>query len=222
MNFFQWLFTKSHEDPKNRETATNNRLEAFCDGIFAISITLLILEIKIPEAETITSASELKKQLLHQWPSWSAFLLTFFILFVAWVNHHNMLHQINKTSNPFIYANGFLMLTVVVYPFTTGLLGRFLDTEFSRFPIVLYCTINFIHNLAWLAVVYAMLYPKDLSINLSHRKRLKRALGLTLFGCLYNLVITILTFRYPLVGMVAVIVPWILYAILGTRVPRFR
>ncbi len=125
----------------------NSRLETFCDGIYAIAITLLILEIKAPEIGNIHSAQELKHDLLLQWPSWFAFLLTFLTLFISWVNHLHMIALLNKTSNTFIYANGFLMLTVVVFPFSTMLLGRYINTEFSTLPVVLYCFNTFYMHL---------------------------------------------------------------------------
>jgi len=66
------------------ERVKNSRLEAFCDGIFAIAITLLILEIKVPELGEIGSAEHLAANLAAQWPSWFSFLLSFLTLLIAW------------------------------------------------------------------------------------------------------------------------------------------
>src|SRR5215831_707694 len=100
----------------------NSRLEAFCDGVFAIALTLLIIEIKIPAPEHINTTGDLWLALKHLLPSVYAFVLSFCIILITWVNHHAALRLVNKSSYPFIYANGFLLLTVVFMPFPTALL----------------------------------------------------------------------------------------------------
>ena len=95
------------------EANPNSRLEAFCDGVFAIALTLLIIDIKIPSTVEINSTTEFWLALKHITPSILAFVLSFIIILVTWVNHHNSLKLVNKSSASFIYANGFLLLTVV-------------------------------------------------------------------------------------------------------------
>ena len=70
------------------ESNTNSRLEAFCDGVFAIALTLLIIDIKIPSRENIYTTNDLWLSLTHLLPSIFAFLLSFIIVFITWVNHH--------------------------------------------------------------------------------------------------------------------------------------
>jgi len=95
------------------ETKSLTRLEAFSDGIFAIAITLLILEIKVPPIDSIHSVNDLVKALVHLWPSFFAFLYSFGGILVQWVVHHNTVTHMNRTSRPFLYTNGFLLLTIV-------------------------------------------------------------------------------------------------------------
>src|SRR5437588_3917895 len=102
------------------ESHANSRLETFCDGVFAIAITLLIIDIKIPPAEKIASANDLWLALGRIAPSIFTFLLSFFIILITWVNHHGAMKLIDKSSVPFIYANGFLLLTVAFLPFPTA------------------------------------------------------------------------------------------------------
>src|SRR4051812_30477109 len=99
------------------ETNSGSRLEAFCDGVFAIAITLLIIDIRIPSSEKINNTADLTQALKHIAPSIFAFILSFIIILITWVNHHNSLKLGNKISTLFIYANGFLLLTVVFMPF---------------------------------------------------------------------------------------------------------
>ena len=99
------------------ESSVNSRLEAFCDGVFAIAVTLLVIEIKAPSSESIHTTNDLWSSLQHLLPSIVAFLLSFVIIFITWVNHHAVLKLVHKSSSSFLYANGFLLLTVAVFPF---------------------------------------------------------------------------------------------------------
>src|SRR5271169_6526713 len=75
-----------------KETA---RIEAFSDGVFAIAITLLILEIKVPGP----AGGDLALQLLKQWPSYLAFVLSFFFIGIMWINHHRLFNHIKRADN---------------------------------------------------------------------------------------------------------------------------
>jgi hypothetical protein len=72
----------------------NARLETFCDGVFAIAITLLILEVKVPPLESIHSKAELWTSFARLWPSFFALLLSFTVILITWVGHHNLLKSI--------------------------------------------------------------------------------------------------------------------------------
>ena len=101
----------------------NTRLEAFCDGVFAIALTLLIIDIKIPSSEVIGTTREMWLALRHLTPSILAFVVSFAIILITWVNHHAAFKLVNKSSASFMYANGFLLLSVVFLPFPTALVG---------------------------------------------------------------------------------------------------
>ncbi len=132
-------------------SATNpsSRLEAFCDGVFAIALTLLIIDIKIPSTEKIDNTADLWKALGHIVPSIFAFVLSFIIILITWVNHHNALRLTNKVSNAFIYANAFLLLTVVFMPFPTSLLGEFILTDHAAPAVILYNATMAIQAIGW-------------------------------------------------------------------------
>ena len=100
------------------EANVNTRFEAFCDGVFAIAMTLLVIDIKIPSTVEINSTADLWREISHITPSIFAFLLSFAVILITWVNHHNGSKLLKKTSSSaFLYANGFLLLTVVFIPF---------------------------------------------------------------------------------------------------------
>jgi uncharacterized membrane protein len=104
------------------------RLEAFSDGVFAIAITLLALNLKIPPAES-TPPGTLLATLLDQWPVYLAFGTSFFTILVMWVNHHNLFTLIRKTDHSFLLINGFLLFWVTFVPLPTALVA-----EYRRHP----------------------------------------------------------------------------------------
>src|SRR5437773_1721904 len=95
------------------ETNLNTRIEAFSDGVFAIALTLLIIDIKLPANVAIHSNADFWLALNDIAPSIFAFILSFTIIYITWVNHHNSFKLVNKSSPSSIYANGLLLLTVV-------------------------------------------------------------------------------------------------------------
>ena len=142
----------------------NTRLEAFCDGVFAIALTLLIIDIKIPSTVEFSSSTELWLAIKHIMPSIFAFILSFFIIFITWVNHHNAFKMIDKSSVSFIYANGFLLLTVVFIPFPTSLVGEYILSDHSTPAVFLYTSIIAIQGIAWVLLSAASL-KNDLAKN---------------------------------------------------------
>jgi len=105
------------------------RLEAFSDGVFAIAITLLALELKIPHFEggDITAAAVLSG-LAHQWPSYFAFITSFFTVLIMWVHHHAIFRLVKRVDVTLLFANGFLLMLVTVVPFPTALVAEYLRT----------------------------------------------------------------------------------------------
>jgi len=127
----------------------NARLEALCDGVFAIAMTLLILDVRIPSVETIATSGQLWAAVRHLMPALAAFVLSFGIILITWVNHHATMKLVGGTSAPFMYANGFLLLTVVMLPFPTGMVGAFLWTDHAAPAVVLYDGVLALQAVGW-------------------------------------------------------------------------
>src|SRR6478735_10532914 len=144
------------------ESKSLARLEMFSDGVFAIAITLLILEIKVPPIDSIHSINDLVNALVHLWPSFFAFFYSFGGILIQWVVHHNTFEHLNKTSRPFLYTNGFLMLTIVFFPFPTALLAEYINTEYVMPAIVFYGIASVINSLAWRLFIRSIIKPKRL------------------------------------------------------------
>ena len=196
------------------ERIGNERLGAFCDAIFAIAITLLVLEIHVPEIDAIGPGAPLGSVLAAEWPSWFAVLLTFLTLFIAWTNHHHALAQLGRTSSAFIYANGLLMLSVVISPFAAGVLGKFLDTESAKTAIIFYCFANLFQNLGWVAVFHVAA-RSPLAKGPVQQQRIESNARVVTFTFAMNLAILALAFYLPIVALILVTGAWLFYLYAG-------
>jgi uncharacterized membrane protein len=130
-------------------TSETSRIEAFSDGVFAIAITLLILEIKIPTP----GSGRLSLQLMNQWPAYVSFLISFAFIGIMWINHHRLFTHIVRSDNTLLILNLVLLLGVVVVPFPTAVLAIHLGQPDQRTAVILYNAtyvfIAFFFNLLW-------------------------------------------------------------------------
>jgi uncharacterized membrane protein len=115
-------------------TAETSRVEAFSDGVFAIAITLLILDIKIPSPGN----GALYLQLIGQWPSYFSFLVSFTFIGIMWINHHRLFTHIARCDDVLLILNLLLLLGVVVVPFPTAVVATHLGQSDQRTALVLY------------------------------------------------------------------------------------
>jgi Predicted integral membrane protein len=102
-------------------TSTTARLEAFSDGVIAIAITLLILEVKIPKV----ADGKLGHALLDQWPSYAAYVLTFVFIGIMWINHHRIFEQIVRVDRGLMFINLMMRMGIAFLPFPTALLAEY-------------------------------------------------------------------------------------------------
>jgi TMEM175 potassium channel family protein len=116
----------------NTSTASASRLEAFSDGVFAIAITLLVLEIKVPHHDELHSAGGLWRALEHRWPSYFGYVLSFLVIGVMWINHHTLFEYIRRVNRPLLVANLLLLMGVAFLPFPTAVLAEHLADPSTR------------------------------------------------------------------------------------------
>jgi len=105
-----------------------NRLEAFSDGVIAIIITIMVLEMKVPHGEGIETLVPLT-------PVFLSYVLSFVYLGIYWNNHHHMLHACRKVTGSMLWANLHLLFWLSLIPFTTGWMG---ENHFAAAPSALY------------------------------------------------------------------------------------
>lgn len=127
-------------------TKETTRLEAFSDGVFAISITLLALEVRVPDAEGIA----LEDELLRLWPEYVAYILSFLTILVLWLNHHALLLWVHRMRGKVLVVNGLLLMLIALVPFAATLVGRFLATPDAAYAVAAYAGLFLLINLAFL------------------------------------------------------------------------
>src|SRR5690348_10458158 len=98
------------------------RLEAFSDGVMAIAITLLILDVRATDVPD----GELASVLVSTWPSYAAYALTFVVIGIMWVNHHYLFEQVGMVTRPLLFLNVFMLMAISFLPFPTSLLAEYL------------------------------------------------------------------------------------------------
>lgn len=142
------------------------RLEAFSDGVIAIIITIMVLELKVPHGEEFSSLKDLLPVLL-------SYMLSFIYLGIYWNNHHHLLHGAEKITGGVLWANLHLLFWLSLVPFTTSWMG---DTHFAEAPMSLYGVV-----LLMAAISYWILQNQLLLVN-GKDSLLAKALGKDLKG----------------------------------------
>jgi uncharacterized membrane protein len=147
------------------EPSETTRIEAFSDGVFAIAITLLILEIKVPHD---VDGGHLRADLVHLWPSYLAFLTSFANIGVMWVNHHRLFGLIRGADDGLMGLNLLLLLGVTWVPFPTAVMAEHLPGDGARVGALLYSgtfvLLAIVFNVLWRYVVRAGLAADHLDV----------------------------------------------------------
>jgi uncharacterized membrane protein len=194
---------------------SNTRLEMFCDGVFAIAITLLIIEIKVPHSSHVHSVSELWQAAGHLWTSYFAFLLSFIIILITWVGHHSFFKLVNKHSPKFLYANGLLLLSVVVMPFLTAFVAEYLNTPYAKVGIVLYCFSSLFNNIAWIVLYETSLDSKGLARNEHCRELLVKVRKQSRYAFVIYSFIVLVAFWFPVTAFYLNTALWLVWLVMG-------
>ena len=160
------------------------RLEAFSDGVLAIIITIMVLELKVPHGAQLGA-------LLPLLPVFFSYVLSFIYIGIYWNNHHHMLHTVNKVSGPILWANLHLLFWLSLLPFATGWMG---ENHFAPLPSALYGAVLLLAGIAYWILQQAIIAAGG------EASLLKKAVGSDLKGRISPLLYVIgiaLTFVSP-------------------------
>ena len=153
---------QTHSTEARAEEKETGRVEAFSDGVFAVAITLLALDLVVPHLADGSSSRELVRALGHQWPSYLAFVTSFFSVLIMWANHHTTFKLIRRVSAHLIFANGLLLLAATTVPFGTSLMAEYMGKPGARGAAVVYGGIFVIASTAYNLVWYCAAHNRAL------------------------------------------------------------
>ncbi len=165
-----------------------NRLEAFSDGVLAIIITIMVLELKIPEGNTLESLQPIL-------PTFITYILSFIYLGIYWNNHHHLMHASAMVTGKVLWANLHLLFWLSLLPFATGFMG---ENHFENIPTAVYGFVLLMASIAWGILFYTL--RQNHSNETLFRKAYKsvwKAYSSTIFYALG----TIWSFFYPVVAI---------------------
>jgi len=184
-----------------------NRVEAFSDGVFAILITIMVLELKVPHGVEFVSLKPVM-------PVFFSYVLSFIYLAIYWNNHHHLLHTVKKVTGNILWANLHLLFWLSLIPFVTGWMG---ENNFAAVPVALYGII-----LLMAAISYYLLQTVILKSHGSD-SLLSKAIGKDIKGkmslILYTIAIFSTFFNDWIAGMIYILVA-IMWLIPDKRIER--
>ncbi|KQR71150.1 TMEM175 family protein [Pedobacter sp. Leaf176] len=198
-----------------KETA---RIEAFSDGVFAIAITLLVLELHIPELKMGDTSIHLLEALKKQWPGYVAFIISFFSIFIVWVNHHKVFKQIYKRNTGLMFANGLILFLVSLVSFPSALLTRFYLSGSKQLSVTIYTGMFVLVNLAFNLLWQQASSDKKLLRPGISDTAIRELRNNYLYGFPTYLAAFITSFFYPDAALLICILLWIFWAISSKKI----
>jgi len=172
------------------DLAETTRLEAFSDVVFAIAITLLVLELRSPELE---EGQKLWPALVDEWPQFAAYLTSFAILGIMWVNHHSMFRQIRRADRGLMFLNLLLLLWTTLLPFPTNLYAEHLEDDSinANVAAAVYSTNLTLAAIAFSAIWWYVLRNHLVDHELSASQRRKSVLRYSIGTVIYAATIVV-------------------------------
>lgn len=146
------------EPAKTKRIEGTGRLEAFSDGVFAIIVTLLIFEVRVPELTDLSNSGVLGA-LVGIAPKWISFAISFFTVAIFWVSHHHTFSRITHSNWKLMWFNNALLFWLAIVPFTTGFIGNY---PTQSMVVSLYAVILFLAALTFWLMNYYVFFKSDL------------------------------------------------------------
>jgi len=186
---------------------SKGRLEAFSDGVFAIIITIMVLELKVPHGSSLAALAPVL-------PIFLSYLLSFIFVGIYWNNHHHMLQVARKVSGPILWANLHLLFWLSLVPFITGWMG---ENHTAPIPVALYGVIMWMSGLAFTILAHALAkhHGKDSALAIALGKDRKGLASLALYTTGI-----VLSFVYPWSAIGVYILVAIMWLVPDPRMER--
>jgi TMEM175 potassium channel family protein len=176
----------------------SKRAEAFSDGVFAVAITLLVLEL-LPIGSDVLTAGVL----LHAWPEYFAYVVSFLTIGIMWLNHHTILAHVNRVDRPLLVLNLLLLMGIVAIPFPTALVAEHLLEEGGTAATVTYGIVMLAISAGFDGVwVYVVTHARSLGAALPPSALRRSVPGFTLGGVAYAAGTLIAAFWSPVAALI--------------------
>lgn len=187
-----------------------DRLIFFCDAVFAIAITLLSLDIRLPESDLGASNLELMQSLLAIWPKYMAYILSFLVIGSFWISHHRKFRSIQRYDSRFLWLNVLFMMMVAFTPFPTSLLSEYGNRTSTIFYALVIMLGGFIMLALWRhASHHDRLIDPNMSAHQRRREALIPILTIAIFAVSIGLAFVDVTFAKA-TWLAAISLPFIL------------
>jgi len=176
---------------------SKERLEAFSDGVLAIIITIMVLELKVPNGADLSALQSLI-------PVFASYTLSFIFIGIYWNNHHHLFQAVHKINGNVLWANMHLLFWISLIPFTTSWMG---ENEFSAWPVALYGISLWVSGLAYFILVRTLLaiHTEDSPLAIAIGGNAKEYISLALYTTAIPLSFVSAKFASLLYVVVAVI-----------------
>ena len=169
--------------------ATPERLSAFSDGVFAVLITVLVLELRPPESPTFAA-------LLALWPTWLSYAVSYLFIAIVWANHHYLLRYATEATPSLLWFNFAHLFSMSLLPLSTAWMAV---SELAPQPVAFYAAVFFLVNATYIALIWELIgrTPIDrISPTVRRVMRFRSITTLFLFGAA-----AVVALKYPLVGL---------------------
>lgn len=186
------------------------RMEGFSDAIFAIAITLLVLDLHVPES--VDGNIDLGAYLKEQWPAFLAFTISFFSIFIMWVNHHKLFKQIYSRNTAITFANGLILFFVTAVSYPTALLSKFFTGPSANVAVAVYTGLFVLINLSYNLLWYVAARNKELLRPGISDQAINKIKKNYLYGLPTYCIAFGLSFQNPDIALVICIALWIYWA----------
>lgn len=197
---------------ETRAEKETSRLEAFSDGVFAFAMTLLVLDLKVPQLDGKFSAHDLAKSLFVEWPSYFAFVTSYLTVLIMWVHHHTLFRWVRCLDVRLLFTNGFLLLMVTTVAFPTAVVAKYLRTDAASAACEFYAGYFVLVSISFWLVREAATRPcvllPEVSKTMLHRWRRYYRLG-----PLFYIIAAVVAPFSPVLTMAICTAMWILWAV---------
>ncbi len=183
------------------------RLEAFSDGVIAIIITIMVLELKVPHGANLTALATLS-------PVFSSYVLSFIYVGIYWNNHHHLFQAVHKINGRILWANLHLLFWLSLTPFVTGWMG---ENHFAPLPVALYGVNLFMAAISYTILVRALLaqHGKDSTLAQAIGKDFKGYISLAIY-----FTAILLSFVQPWIGFSLYVLVAIIWFVPDRRIEK--